>query len=157
MTIQENFDAVSTIIQDSNLIELWGDWCVNKIDKEVPYGIKPLSVNSSKETNVYSINDNVMSSGYSYIRSITDYRDIKGVFVVEMAINIFVNPKKIGRLNATYEIPMKLIGLLKRQYKDVRIQQNTSERFSFQEMATIIVPFKAYASCENIDLMEPVC
>jgi hypothetical protein len=157
MTIQENFDAVSTIIQDSNLIELWGDWCVNKTDKEVPYGIKPLSVNSSKETNIYSINDNVMSSGYSYIRSITDYRDIKGVFVVEMAINIFVNPKKIGRLNATYEIPMKLIGLLKRQYKDVRIQQNTSERFSFQEMATIIVPFKAYASCENIDLMEPVC
>jgi hypothetical protein len=157
MTIQENFDTVSTIIQNSNLIELWGDWCVNKTDKEVPYGIKPLSVNSSKETNVYSINDNVMSSGYSYIRSITDYRDIKGVFVVEMAINIFVNPKKIGRLNATYEIPMKLIGLLKRQYKDVRIQQNTSERFSFQEMATIIVPFKAYASCENIDLLEPVC
>lgn len=157
MTIQENFDTVSTIIQDSNLIELWGDWCVNKTDKEVPYGIKPLSVNSSKESNMYSINENVMSSGYSYIRNITDYRDIKGVFVVEMAINIFVNPKKIGRLNATYEIPMKLIGLLKRQYKDVRIQQNTSERFSFQEMATIIVPFKAYASCENIDLMEPVC
>lgn len=157
MTIQENFDTVSTIIQDSNLIELWGDWCVNKTDKEVPYGIKPLSVNSSKESNMYSINENVMSSGYSYIRSITDYRDIKGVFVVEMAINIFVNPKKIGRLNATYEIPMKLIGLLKRQYKDVRIQQNTSERFSFQEMSTIIVPFKAYASCENIDLMEPVC
>ena len=157
MTIQENFDVVSQIITDSGLIELWGDWCINKTDKEVPYGIKPLSVNSSKETNVYSINENVKSSGYSYIRSLTDYRDIKGVFVVEMAINVFINPKKIGRINATYEIPMKLIGLLKRQYKDVRILQISSEKYSFQEMTTIIVPFKAYSSCEDIDLLEPVC
>lgn len=157
MTIQENFDSISEIIQDSNLIELWGGWCENKTDKDVPYGRKPLSNNSGKETNIYSINDNVKSSGYSYIRSIADYRDIKGVFVVEIAINIFVNPKKIGRLNATYEIPMKLIGLLKRKYKDVRIQQNTSERFSFQEMATIIVPVKAYSSCEELDLMDTIC
>lgn len=157
MTIQENFDAVSTIIQDSGLIELWGDWCINKTDKEVPYGIKPLSVNSSKETNMYSINENVKSSGYSYIRSLTDYKDFTGVFTVELAINVFVNPKKIGRINATYEIPMKLISLLKRQYKVVRILQVNSEKYSFQEMATIIVPFKAYASCEDIDLLEPVC
>ncbi len=157
MTIQENFDAVSTIITDSGLIELWGDWCINKTDKEVPYGIKPLSVNSSKETNVYSINDNVKSSGYSYIYSWAEYQNIKGAFVIEIAINVFVNPKKIGRLSATYEIPMKIIGLLKRKYKDVRPLRITSEKYSFQEMATIIVPFKAYSSCENIDLLEPVC
>ena len=157
MTIQENFNAVSTIITDSGLIELWGDWCINKTDKEVPYGIKPLSVNSSKETNVYSINDNVKSSGYSYIYSWAEYQNIKGAFVIEIAINVFVNPKKIGRLSATYEIPMKIIGLLKRKYKDVRPLRITSEKYSFQEMATIIVPFKAYSSCENIDLLEPVC
>lgn len=157
MTIQENFDAVSQIITDSGLIELWGDWCINKTDKEVPYGIKPLSVNSSKETNVYSINENVKSSGYSYIRSLTDYKDFTGVFTVELAINVFINPKKIGRINATYEIPMKLISLLKRQYKVVRILPISSEKYSFQEMTTIIVPFKAYSSCENIDLLEPVC
>ena len=157
MTIQENFDAVSTIITDSGLIELWGGWCVNKLDKDVPYGIKPLTSTSTKDTNVYTINDNVISSGYSYIRSLSDFKDIKGVFNVEMAINVFVNPKKIGRINTTYELPMKLIGVLKRKYKDVRILTISNEKYSFQEMATIIIPFKAYASCEDIDLMEPVC
>jgi len=157
MTIQENFDAVSTIITDSELIELWGNWCINKLDKDVPYGIKPLSSTSTKETNIYSINDNVMSSGYSYIYSWSEYPAIKGVFVIEMAINIFVNTKKIGRLSPTYEIPMKIIGLLKRKYKDVRPLRITNEKYSFQEMATIIVPFKAYSSCEDLDLLAPIC
>jgi len=157
MQIQDNIDDISQVIIDSNLIELWGGWCVNKLDKDVPYGIKPLAINSSKETNVYSLNDNVRSSGYLYIKSITDYRDIKGVFTVEVAINLFINPKKIGRLNATYEIPMKVVGLLKRQFKDVRLQQVTSEKYSFQEMSTIVIPFRAYSSCENIDLLEELC
>jgi len=157
MTIQENFDAVSTIIEASALVELWGGWCVNKLDKEVPYGQKPLTSTSTKESNIYSINDNVMSSGYSYIRSVSDFQNIKGVFLIEMAVNIFVNTKKIGRINTTYEIPMKLIGLLKRKYKDVRILPITNEKYSFQEMATIIVPFKAYSSCEDLDLLAPIC
>lgn len=157
MTIEDNFTAIDTIVNDSSLIELWGGHCVNKLDKDIPYGLKVLTSTSTKETNIYTLNENVKVSGYSYIRSLSSHPRITGVFNVEIGINIFVNPKKIGRVNASYEVPMALIGKLKRKYKDVKILELKSERFSFSEMATIVVPFLAYSSCEDLDLTDCLC
>jgi hypothetical protein len=52
---------------------------------------------------------------------------------------------------------MALIGKLKRKYKDVRLVEQKSERYAFTEMATIVIPFLAYASCENLDLSNSIC
>ena len=156
MSIEDNFTTIDTIITESNLIELWGGQCVNKLDKDVPYGIKVLTSSSGLGSNVFTINENVKVTGYSYVRSMVSNK-ITGVFNVEIGINIFVNPKKIGRVNSTYEVPMALIGRLKRKYKDVRLVEQKSERYAFTEMATIVVPFLAYASCENLDLSNSIC
>jgi hypothetical protein len=156
MSIDQNFEFIDTVIADSNLIELWGGHCVNKLDKDVPYGVKVLTSSSTKETNVFSINENVKVSGYSYLFGMSSGK-VKGTFDVEIGINIFVNPKKIGRVNALYEVPMALIGKLNKKYPGARIQKLSNERFAFSEMATIIVPFFAYASCENLDLTNNIC
>ena len=157
MTIEDNFTTIDEIITASDLIELWGGHCVNKLDKDVPYGLKVLTTASSKESNIYSINENVKVVAYSYVRSLVSHPRITGAFQVEIGINIFVNPKKIGRVNATYEIPMALVGKLKRKYKDVKLLEIKSERFSFSEMTTITVPFLAYSSCEDLDNLEQIC
>ena len=157
MSIEYNFTTIDEIITASNLIEQWGGHCVNKLDKDVPYGLKVLTTASSKESNIYSINENVKVSGYSYVRSMVSHPRITGAFQVEIGINIFVNPKKIGRVNATYEVPMALIGKLKRKYKEVKILEVKSERFSFSEMTTITVPFLAYSSCEDLTNLDQIC
>lgn len=156
MSIEDNFAKIDEIITESNLIELWGGQCVNKLDKDVPYGIKVLTSSSGRESNIFTINENVKVTGYSYVKSMVSNK-IPGVFNVEIGINIFVNPKKIGRVNLTYEVPMALVHKLKRKYKDVRLMEQKSERYSFTEMVTIVVPFLAYASCENLDLNDSLC
>ena len=157
MSIVDNFNEIDAIIEASQLIEQWGGQCVNKLDKDVPYGLKVLTSTSTKESNIYSINENVKVSGYSYVKSLVSHPRITGAFNVEIGINIFVNPKKIGRVNATYEVPMAIIGKLKRKYKEVKILEVKSERFSFSEMSTIVVPFLAYSSCEDLDLTDCIC
>lgn len=157
MSIEDNFTKIDEIITESNLIELWGGQCVNKLDKDVPYGIKVLTSSSGRESNVYTINENVKVTAYSYIKSMVSHPKITGVFNVEIGINIFVNPKKIGRVNSTYEVPMALVQKLKRKYKDVRLVEQKSERYAFTEMVTIAVPFLAYASCENLDISTSLC
>ena len=157
MNIEDNFTSIDDIIEASNLIELWGGHCVNKLDKEVPYGIKVLTSSSGKDTNVYSINENVKVSGYSYVRSVVSHQTIVGAFNVEIGLNIFVNQKKIGRVNSTYEVPMAIVGKLKSKYKGVKLISINSERFSFSEMTTIVVTFLAYSSCEDLDLTDCLC
>lgn len=157
MKIEETIQDISTIIANSNLIDSWGGWCINMTDKQLPYGIKPLG--DPLCGNVYTLNDNFQCSGYLYISNITSSTNggLRGSHNVTVSINLFNNPKKIGNLNTTFEIPLAIIGALRRKYKEITLTSSPNQKYSFQEISVINVTFKAYDNCDELALKNGIC
>lgn len=153
MTLETKIAEIEKIITDSKKVDNWGGWCINMTDKEIPYGVKPLE--NKTVANSYTINDTKKVTGYLYVKDVVSSSRV-GLFDVIIGINLFINPRKTGKLTACYEVPFYLIGLLKKPFKDIRIVSNANQRYAFHEMTQIEVTIKDYSGCE-LTLNNPIC
>lgn len=151
--MQDKIDIINDIITESKLIQRWGGWCINHTDKDLPYGVNP----EKKVDNEYSLNTNYKSSGYLYVRSVQSHPTIKDAYNVVVVVNIFISPQKIGNQRATYEVPMKIKKLIEAKIKGCRMESFDSNKYTFQELAMITVPFMTFANCENFTLDNCIC
>lgn len=151
--MQDKIDIIDDIIKESKLVQRWGSWCINMTDKDLPYGVNP----EKKTDNTYSLNDKYKSVGYMYLRSLVSHPTIKDVYNATFVINLFISPKNIGNIHATYEVPMKIKKLIESKIKGCRLESVDNQKYSFQELASITVTFQTFANCDNLALKNCIC
>lgn len=137
----------------TNLVTDWGGWCVNKTDKEMPYGI---GTNNNVSGKLFGYNDNEITTGYLYVRNVESIGKFNQVEVT-VTVNIFTPVKKIGENIQTFQVPLMIFGQLQKNYKNVRFYTPTSEKYSFQEMSSIDIKFTINAPCDISALNDPIC
>lgn len=145
--------GIEAKIVATNLVTDWGGWCVNKTDKEMPYGI---GTNNNVSGKLFGYNDNEITTGYLYVRNIESIGKFNQVEVT-VTVNIFTPVKKIGENIQTFQVPLMIFGQLQKNYKNVRFYTPTSEKYSFQEMSSIDIKFTINSPCDISALNDPIC
>lgn len=139
---------LNEFIIDSGLFDRWGGLCVNFTDKPFPYGV---GTEPDCFGNVYSYDDAIKCTGYMYINSITSTQPTPKTIElnVEVHINVFTPHKQIGEDTNYFIKPLDLLGRLARgKYRAQFVQ--VSNRYSFQEVATISVNMRVFVPCETV-------
>ncbi|MFO0201561.1 MAG: hypothetical protein ACK528_00360 [Alphaproteobacteria bacterium] len=147
---------LNDFIQTTGVFSRWGKLCVNKTDKGMPYGI---GTESDCAGNIFGYDDLIPCTGYMFVNQIVSKLPTpKTVELdVEVHINIFTPHKQIGELTNYFSKPLDLLGRLVRNRYNARFVQQNSNRYSFQEVATIAVNLRVFVPCESITYNSAIC
>ena len=118
--IQEHFDKIVEMINDSELIEHFGGVCVQNTKDGVTFGLsKP---EEGCESNIYAYNDGYLSTGYVHLARVEDYRvGRKSIEKAIIEVVIFVSSMKSGSHAPTYDTAIRVKRLLQTKYKSSKI------------------------------------
>lgn len=154
--MKAEINELNDFIESIELFNRWGKLCVNKTDKGMPYGIGTISDCAG---NIFGYDDLIPCTGYMYVNSITSKQPtVKTIELdVEIHINVFTPHKQIGELNNYFSKPLDLLGRLVRKRYSARFVQHSSNRYSFQEVATIAVNLRVFVPCESITYNSAIC
>jgi len=154
--MKSEINALNEFIESTNVFTRWGNFCVNRTDKGMPYGIGTISDCAG---NIYGYDENETCAGYMYVNNITSKQpNVKVIELdVEIHINIFTPSKKIGETNNYFIKPLELLGKLVRQKYTCKFINQTSNKYSFQEMATIAVNLRVFVPCDSVIYNDPIC
>ncbi len=154
--MKDKINQLNEFIEETGIFSRWGNLCVNKTDKGMPYGIGTISDCAG---NIYGYDENQQCSGYMYINNITSKQPtIKSIELdVEMHINIYTPHKQIGETNNYFIKPLELMGKLSRKKYVCKFVNQTSNKYSFQEIATIAVNLRVFVPCDDVIYNDPIC
>ncbi len=153
--MKTEINKLNEFIEETGIFTRWGKLCINKLDKNIPYGI---GTQSDCYGNIYGYDDSIQCSGYMYVNNITSKMPTPKTIEldVEVYINIFTPHKQIGELTNYFSKPLDLLGQLARAKYNVKMAQ-PSNRYSFQEVATISVSLRVFVPCETVNYSDKIC
>ena len=146
--MKEEINKLNEFITSLGVITSFGGFCVNRTDKDVPYGV-------AADGKVYTMDDKKGVVGYTFVKSLVNSSH---GFSLKVGLYIFVNPKAIGEIIPVYQIPMFVYGELKKRYKDISFNAVVDEnRMSLHEMSLIEIYMPVYRECDVLELKSKIC
>ncbi len=122
----------------------------------MPYGIGTVA---DCYGTIYGYDDNIQCTGYMHVAVINSTQPTPKTIEldVEVHINVFTPHKQIGETTNYFSKPLDLLGRLARGKYRARFIQQTSNRYSFQEMATIAVNLRVFVPCDAVTYQNKIC